>query len=166
MMNGQLMELWGNWLSNALRGQNQIDLMKSWWSLGFRDWSNLAGPYAMMWGVPSTLRAEAHSLNSWHQLWEAFLKMQELCMQWAQMVPRHKYDNLSKRAEELEGKIREQAKTIDRLRNLLNQAGSDNNIVVSQLQDLIGQQSEQFKQMTQSVSDYIKSSAEKVASKK
>ena len=81
------------------------------------------------------------------------------------MVPKTKFDALSDHAEELESKIQEQAKTIDRLRSLLSQTGGENNVVVDQLQDLIGQQSDQFKQLTQSVSDYIKSSAKKASPK-
>ena len=165
-MNGQLVELWGRWVTNALRGQNQADMLSGLWMRGFQDWSALGGPYALLWRIPSARQTETYSLDGWQQLWEAFFKMQQLCMQWMQVVPQHKYDELSKRAEDLESKIREQAKTIDRLRNLLNEAGSENNIVVNQLQELIGQQSQQFKQMTQSVTDYIKSSAEKVTSKK
>jgi predicted nuclease with TOPRIM domain len=81
-------------------------------------------------------------------------------------VPQQKYGQLEKHAEELEAKLQEQARTIDRLRNLLNTSGGENNEVVEQLQELIGQQSEQFKQMTQNVSEYIKSSAQKVSAKK
>jgi len=162
-MNGQFMEMWGHWLTNALRGQNQIDMMSGWWMRGLQDWSRMGGSYSMLWGIPSTRHS---GFDGWHQLLDALFKMQQLCMQWSQMVPQRKYDQLSKHAEELEGKIREQAITIDRMRTLLSEAGSENNIVVAQLQDLIGQQSEQFKQMTQSVGDYIKSSAQKVSAKK
>jgi len=165
-MNGQFMELWGRWLSNALRSQNQVDMMRGWWLRGLQDWSTMGGSYSMLWGVPISRQHDASVFDGWHQLWDALFKMQQLYMQWSQMVPQHKYDELSKHAEDLDGKIREQAKTIDRLRKLLNEAGSENNIVVAQLQELIGQQSQQFKQMTQNVSDYIKSGTENVSAKK
>ncbi len=167
-MNGQFMELWGHWLTNALRGQNQVDMMHGWWLRGLQDWSASAfgGSDAMLWGIPSTQRSQSSAFDGLHQLWDALFKMQQLYLQWAQVVPRHKYDRLAEHAEELEEKIREQAKTIDRLRKMLRETGSENNVVVAQLQDLIGQQSQQFKQMTQSVSDYIKSSAQKVTDKK
>lgn len=167
-MNGQLMELWGHWLANTMRGQNQVDMMRGWWLRGLQDWSSSAfgGPNAMLWGIPFTQQPQSSAFEGWHQLWDALFKMQQLCLQWAQVVPRHKYDQLAEHAQELEEKITEQAKTIDRLRKMLRETGSENNVVVSQLQELIGQQSQQFKQMTQSVSDYIKSSAEKVTKKK
>lgn len=165
-MNGQFMELWGNWLTNALRSQNHLDMMGGWWLRSIRDWSSLGRPYTMLWGIPSTQPYESGALDGWQQVWKSLSGIQQLYMQWVQVVPQHKYDQLEKRAEELEAKIREQAKTIDRLRNLLSKAGGENDIVIAQLQDLIGQQSEQFKQMTQSVSEYIKSSTRKASVKK
>jgi uncharacterized coiled-coil protein SlyX len=82
------------------------------------------------------------------------------------MVSREKYDALSDRAQALEDKVKEQAQTIDRLRHLLSQTGGENNVVVTQLQDLIGQQSQQFKQLTQSVGEYLKGSATNISTKK
>jgi uncharacterized coiled-coil protein SlyX len=92
--------------------------------------------------------------------------MQQSMQQWMGMVSKGDYEALSDRAEELENKVQEQARTIERLQNLLSQTGGENNVVVTQLQDLIGQQSRQFKQLTQSVGDYLKSSTEKVSAKK
>ncbi len=165
-MNGQLMELWGHWLANAFRSQNQVDMMQGWWLRVLQDWSAFDGSNSMFWGVPSTQRQTSAAFDGWHQLWDAVFKMQQLYLQWMQMVPQKKYDQLAEHAQELESKVREQAKTIDRLRDMLRETGGENNVVVAQLQELIGQQSQQFKQMTQSVSDYIKSSAQKVSAKK
>lgn len=165
-MNGQVVELWGRWLTEALRGQNQVDVISRWWLRGWQEWSPLGRSYGMLLGIPAFSRSEASAFDVWQQVWDGLFKMHQLLLQWTQVVPQHKYDQLSKRAEELEGKLRDQAKTIDRLRRLLSETGDENNVVVAQLQDLIGQQSQQFKQMTQSVTDYIKSSTQKVSQKK
>ncbi len=55
-MNGQLMELWGHWLANAFRSQNQVDMMQGWWLRVLQDWSAFDGSNSMFWGVPSTQR--------------------------------------------------------------------------------------------------------------
>ena len=165
-MNGQLLELWGRWLTNALHGQNQMDMMRAWWLRGMQDLSPFAKPYTMLWGLPYARHSEVLTGDGLRQVWESIFQLQQLYMTWMQMVPQHKYDQVLQHAEELEGTIREQSKAIDRLQNLLNETGGENNVVVSQLQELIGQQSDQFKQMTQNVSDYIKSSAQKVTQKK
>lgn len=105
-------------------------------------------------------------IDSLQQVWEPLLKMQQNSMQWMGMVPKGDYEALSVRSVELENKVQEQARTIERLQNLLSQTGGENNVVVTQLQDLIGQQSKQFKQLTQSVGDYLKSSTKNVSVKK
>ncbi|MEJ2153960.1 MAG: hypothetical protein P8X96_01340 [Desulfobacteraceae bacterium] len=167
-MNGQLIELWGRWMTNMMRNQNYLDIMGGWWLRGMRDMSTIGQPYTMLWGMPPARQEQYGTFDGWLKIWESLSGFQQLIMQWAQMVPQHKYGQLERRAEELEAKLREQAKTIDRLRNLLRKSkpGGENNVMITQLEELIGQQSEQFKQMTQSVSDYLKSSAEKVSAKK
>ena len=165
-MNEQLIEMWGRWMTQTLRSQNYLDIMNGWWFRSMKDISSLGQPYASLWGAAPTLRNASDPFDGWQQVWHSVSMMQQMMMQWVQMVPRHKYGQLEKHAQELETKVREQARTIDHLRNLLNKSVGENNVVVTQLQELIGQQSEQFKQMTQNVSEYLKSSAEKVSAKK
>jgi uncharacterized coiled-coil protein SlyX len=165
-MNGQLIEMWGRWMTQTLRSQNYLDIMNGWWFRNMKDMSSFGQPYASLWGAASTRWNEPGPFDGWQQVWQSLSMMQQMMMQWVQMVPQQKYGQLEKHAEELEAKLQEQARTIDRLRNLLNKSGGENSEVVEQLQELIGQQSEQFKQMTQNVSEYIKSSAQKVSAKK
>lgn len=167
-MNGQLIELWGRWMTNTMRSQNYLEIMSGWWLRSMRDMSATGQPYTMLLGVSPARRDESGVFDVWLQMWKSLSGIQELYMQWGQMVPQYKYGQLEKRAEELETKLREQAKTIDRLRTVLskNKSGDENNIVMAQFEELIGQQSEQFKQMTENVSEYLKSSADKVSAKK
>lgn len=160
-MDGQLMELWGRWMTAALQGQNQMETMSGWWSRGMQNISPLNNPYSMS----STAATVPNLLDGMQQAWEPLLKMQQNSMQLMGMVPKGDYEALSNRTEDLENKIQEQARTIERLQNLLSQTGGENNVVVNQLQDLIGQQGQQFKQLTQSVGDYLKSSTKKVSAK-
>jgi hypothetical protein len=164
-MDGPLLELWGHWLKTALQGQNQMDMMSGWWIRSMKNMSS----FSKLYSVTPTASAAPSLLDSIQQAWEPLVTMQQnsmQSMQWMGMVPKGDYEVLSVRAEELENKVQEQARTIERLQNLLSQTGGENNVVVNQLQDLIGQQSKQFKQLTQSVGDYLKSSTEGVSAKK
>jgi uncharacterized coiled-coil protein SlyX len=160
MDGGQWMELWGRWMTAVLQGQNQMDMMSGGWGWlrSMKHLSTRNNPYAM----PFTSSAAPQFSDSIQHAWEALLKMQQNSIQWMGMVPKGDYQTLTDRAEELEKKVQEQARTIERLQNLLSQTGGENNVVVTQLQDLIGQQSRQFKQLTQSVGDYLKSSTKNV----
>ena len=150
-MNGQLIEIWGRWVMSGLQGHSQMDIMRQWWFGSLKGLSS--------WGSPPRISTASNMLDGWQQAWEPIFKLQMLSMGMMGMVSREKYEALSDRAQALEEKVKEQAQTIDRLRHLLSQTGGENNVVVTQLQDLIGQQSKQFKQLTQSVGEYIKSSA-------
>lgn len=165
-MNGQLMELWGRWMTAAFQRQNQLDMINGWWLRSLQGMSLLNKPYSMPCAMASTTNTTNKMFDGLQQIWEPIFKMQQLSRQWMAMVPKEKYEALSDRAAELENKVEEQARTIERLQKLLNQTGGENNVVVTQLQDLIGQQSKQFKQLTQSVSEYIKSSTDKISAKK
>lgn len=165
-MNGQLMELWGRWLTAAFQGRNQLDLVNRWWLRSMQGLSLFNEPYSMPCAMPSKTNITNNIFDGLQQIWEPIFKMHQLTQQWMAMVPKEKYEALSDRAAQLEDKIEEQARTIERLQRLLNQTGGENNVVVTQLQDLIGQQSKQFKQLTQSVGEYIKSSADKISVKK
>jgi len=165
-MNGKIWELWGDWFNTALKGQNQMDMLNGWWLNSVGNMSLFDGRYAALWGLPVKCNPASVMVGDWIQAWEPIFKLQQLSFQWMGMVPKKKYDALSDRVDELEGQIQEQTRTIERLRHLLSTSGSEGNAVVAQLQDLIGQQSQQFKQLSTSVTDYIKSGSEKANPKK
>ncbi|MGD8834476.1 MAG: hypothetical protein PVI54_00455 [Desulfobacteraceae bacterium] len=157
-MNGELIEIWGRWVMAGLQGHSQMDMMRQWWFGGLKGLPS--------WGRPAQIDTAANMLDGWQQVWEPIFKLHMLSLGMMGMVSREKYDALSDRAQALEDKVKEQAQTIDRLRHLLSQTGGENNVVVTQLQDLIGQQSQQFKQLTQSVGEYLKGSATNISTKK
>jgi hypothetical protein len=164
-MNGQLLDLWGRWMTAALQGTHQMDLMTGWWQRSVQSMSPSKQIDASPWLQPMNAICNTNMLNGLQQVWEPLFSMQKLTLQLIGMVPREKYTALAEHAEDLERKVQEQARTIDRLQELLRQTGSENNVVVAQLQDLIEQQSKQFKQLTKSVGSYIKDSAKELSQK-
>ena len=165
-MNGQLLEIWGRLLAAGLQGQNQMDQMREWWLYGLKGLSSFNPSHPSSWGGATNLNAGPNLVDGWQQVWEPILKLQMSCLGLMGMVSYDKYKAMSDRAKALEDKVKEQAKTIERLRNLLSQTGGENNVAVTQLQDLIGQQSQQFKQLTQSFGEYLKSNTPNISTKK
>lgn len=165
-MNGELMQLWGRWINNALAGQSQMDMLNQWWLRSIESMTSLNRQYLLPWNLQGIPQKQTEFSDGWKIAWEPLFLMQRLSMQWMGMVPRKKYDALTERVEELEHQVQEQAGTIDRLRGVISKSGAENDAVVAQFQDLIGQQSKQFKQLTDSFQAYVNSSSEKVTSKK
>ena len=76
------------------------------------------------------------------------------------------YDEQSETISRLEQELAEQARTIEKLQHLVHQSGPGNDELIHQFQGLINEQSRQFKQLTASVGEFIKASAEKAGSQK
>ena len=75
------------------------------------------------------------------------------------MAPYDQWAAQSKKIEMLEEQVQEHAQAIKKLQHLINRSGTGSNELTDQFQKLIDQQSQQFKQLTTSVGEYIKSSA-------
>jgi uncharacterized coiled-coil protein SlyX len=165
-MNAELMHLWGSWMNNALAGRSQLDMLSQWWLQGMESMTSLNRQYLQPWNFQGAGQRSTEFSDGWQIAWEPLLMMQRLSMQWMGMVPKKKYDALSERVEELEYQVQEQAGTIDRLRGVISKSGAKNDAVVAQFQDLIGQQSKQFKQLTDSFQSYIINGGSKKATSK
>ncbi len=165
-MNGQLMEYWGRTMLAALQGQNQMDQMTTWFQRACQDMTRLNSSLLQLWGMPAALPRQTDFQLQWERAWEPFLRMQQLSLQWIGMVPPAEYAAQTKKIEQLEEQVQEQARTIQNLQNLMNKSGGGNNEMIDQFQKLIDQQSRQFQQLTTSVGEYIKRSAEKAGTKK
>ena len=162
-MNGQLMEFWGRTMRAALQGQNQMDMMSTWFQRACQDMTRLNSSFLQLWGLPAAPSPQSDLLRQWEQAWEPLFRMQQLSLQWVGMVSPSEYAAQSKKIAQLEEQVKEQARTIQNLQTLMNKPGGGNNELINQFQKLIDQQSRQFQQLTSSVGEYVKSSAEKVS---
>jgi len=160
-MNGQLMEYWGRTMLAALQGQNQMDQMTTWLQRAFQDMTRLNSSFLQLWGMPAAQPPQVDFQHQWNRAWEPLLRLQQLSLQWMGMVSPGEYAAQSKKIAQLEEQVQEQARTIQSLQNLMNKSGGGNNEMIDQFQKLIDQQSRQFQQLTTSVGEYIKRSAEK-----
>jgi hypothetical protein len=165
-MNGQLMEYWGRTMLAALQGQNQMDQMTTWFQHACQDMTRLNSSFLQLWGMPAAQPPQSDFQHQWERAWEPFLRMQQLSLQWIGMVSPNEYAAQTKKIAQLEEQVQEQARTIQNLQNLMNKSGGGNSALINQFQKLIDQQSLQFQQLTSSVGEFIKVSAEKAGKTK
>jgi uncharacterized coiled-coil protein SlyX len=160
-MNGQLMELWGRTLMTAMQGPNQMDMMSGWFQRTFQEFSRMNSSLFQMWHLPVACAPQSQGPVNWEQVWEPLLRMQELSMRWMGMVPQKDYEAQSQKISDLEEQVKEQARTIEKLQHLVSQSGSGHDQLVHQFQGLIDQQGRQFKQLTTSVGEFLRSGSGK-----
>ena len=158
-MNGQLMELWGRSILAAFQGQGQMDMITSWFQRACQDMTRMNSTFFQFWGMPAMPSPQAELEKQWEQAWAPLLQFQQLSLRWIGMAPYHEWADQSKKIEILEEQVQGHAEAIQRLQHLINRSGTGNSELTDQFQKLIDQQSRQFKQLTTSVGEYIKNSA-------
>lgn len=164
-MNGQLMELWGRTILAAFQGQTQMDMMTSWFQRACQDVTRMNEKFLQLLGMPVTPSPYSKLTNQWEQIWAPLLQFQQFSLRWIGMAPYDEWVAQSKKIERLEEQVQEHAHSIQKLQLLISRSGTGNNQLIDQFQKLIDQQSQQFKQLTTSVGEYIKSSAKKATRK-
>jgi hypothetical protein len=164
-MNGQMMELWGRTMLAAFQGQSQMDLMTSWFQRACQDVTRMNSTFLQSLGVPAAPAPRSELANQWEQVWAPFLQFQQLSLRWIGMAPYDEWAAQSKKIEALEEQVKEHAHVLQKLQNLVSRSGTGNNALLDQFQKLIDQQSQQFKQLTTSVGEYMKSGANKAIRK-
>jgi uncharacterized coiled-coil protein SlyX len=165
-MNGNLMELWGRTMLAAFQGQSQMDMMTSWFHRACQDMTRMNATFFQFLGLPAASSPQDEVTNQWEKAWAPLLQFQQLSLRWIGMAPYDQLATQSKKIETLEEQVKEHAQAIKKLQHLISRSGPGNNELTDQFQKLIDQQSRQFKQLTTSVGEYIKSSASDAISKK
>ena len=121
--------------------------------------------YLQIFGMPATPSRQTELTNQWEQAWAPLLQFQQLSLQWIGMAPYNEWAAQSKKIEMLEKQVQEHDQAITKLQHLISRSASGNNELTDQFQKLIDQQSRQYKQLTTSLGEYIKSSASKAIRK-
>lgn len=165
-MNGNLMELWGRTMLAAFQCPGQMDMITSWFQRAFQDVTLLNARFFQFFGMPAAPSPQAEPTHQWEQAWAPLLKFQQLSLRWIGMAPYDEWATQAKKIEMLEEQVQEHAQAIKKLQHLIGRSGMGNSELTDQFQKLIDQQSRQFKQLTTSVGEYIKSSASSNAIRK
>ena len=158
-MNGQLMELWGRTMLAAFQGQSQMDMMTSWFQRACQDMTRMNAKFFELLGLPAAPSPKSELANQWEQALAPLFQFQQLSLRWIGMAPYDEWAAQSKKIEMLEEQVQENTNALKKIQHLISSSGTGNNELMDQFQRLIDQQSQQFKQLTTSVGEYIKSSA-------
>lgn len=165
-MNGQLMEYWGRTMLMALQGQKQTDSLANLFQRAYQNLTRLNANMFQIWELPAPATPPDDLRNCNQQICDAFMRMQQLSLQWIGMFSNIGNEAQVKKIAQLEKQVEEQARTIEHLQSLMGRSETGNSEIVSQFQKLIEQQSRQFQQLTASVGEYLKSGASKTEAPK
>ncbi len=143
-MNRHFLEFWGKVLLQAAKSQKQLEDLAMWYHqglLGFQDYTQL---FKTTYGLDDVAEDNPDYLSLWKKAEEEFRNSFKDYLNLLGMVPREEYNALTKRCEDLEGKIAEQEETIKYLRLLAEEKGMGLEATTLEFQKLIKKQGEQF----------------------
>ena len=149
-MDRQFLELWGNLLINASKGQKQIEDLTTWINHGFKGTSNSTSAFRKIYGLdnPSNNKAEDY-LKEWNKASKACEKSFNEYLSLIGAVSSEDYSALLKEHQSLKKKVSVQEETISHLRNLLAENGIDHgqDDTVTAFRKIFDRQTKQFQKL-------------------
>ena len=150
-MNRQFYEFWGNFFSNAARGQQQLDEMTAWMKQGFQGLEEFSELFRRSYGLKTPYPGNAGESATWQQAIDSFQKsVTQFAAQWG-WVSQTDHQQVLERCAALETTVRDQQATIAQLRGLLAREGLGYTELMAHFEKSFKDQSEQFKAIMRSL---------------
>ena len=151
-MDKQFLEFWGNFLLSAAKGQRQLDEFSRWMSQGMSGLRGLTDMFRQFYGLGNEGPGDD---VDWKTARNSFEKAYRAYLDTLGVVPKSDYMALKKQLEALQKKAQDQEAALRKLRFELSESRMAQGDVVRGFQELIQVQSEQFQELTDSVSRFF-----------
>jgi hypothetical protein len=155
-MDSHFLEFWGNYLTNAAKGQKQLEDMAGWMGQGLRGFEYLTTLFRKTYGLDRIPEDSPDYLKTWKKAEQDFRTSFKDYLSYFGVVPGEEHLALVKKYEELKEKAAAQEETIRHLRLLLSQKMVDQGEAFKGFQDVAKEQAAQFQDMMNSLSKAFK----------
>ncbi|MCG6906988.1 MAG: hypothetical protein LJE63_10220 [Desulfobacteraceae bacterium] len=153
-MDRHFLEFWGNFLINAAKGQQQFDELTQWMHQGFKGFEELTALFRKAYGLEKPESTPEYQ-QTWHKATGEFRESLNTYLSLLGVIPLSEHLALVEKYEALKKENADQLKTIQRLRDLLQQ-DSGQTAVVENFKELVSRQNEQFQKLMDSFGSYAK----------
>jgi hypothetical protein len=153
LVDRHFLEFWGNFLINVAKGQKQMEDMVKWMTQGLQGFEDLSTMFRRFYGLDKLSESAPDYVKTWEKAARDFRKSFQDYLNLFGVVPKHEHLELVKKYEALNGKLVEQEKRIKQLRMMLEEKGADLGEIVRGYQDLIKQQTDQFRKLMEGLGD-------------
>ena len=160
-MNKAFLEFWGNLFIQASKGQQRLEETSKWMQQGFSGYDEFSKLFHKFYGLDEMTKSSPDYNALWESATESFKTQWSEYLDLMDVVPKRKYAELSEKYEKLELKAKEQKKTIERLRGLLYQKASNGDKTMTAFQELIENQSKEFKDLADSFESFLNRKSKK-----
>ena len=149
-MDSHFLEFWGNYLTNAAKGQKQLEDMAEWMGQGLRGFEYLTTLFRKSYGLDELEVDTPEYLKTWKKAEQDFRMGFKEYLGFFGVVPKDEYLALVKKCEELEQEAAAREETIKHLRQLLSQKMMDQGEAFKGFQDVAKEQAAQFQELMNS----------------
>jgi hypothetical protein len=149
------LELWGNLLINASRGQKQAEELSQWIRQGLKGFEELKATFTKYYGLNGLDQESPAYEKAWQKAVHDFQMSFKDYLDLMGVVSKDEHLNLMQKYEDLKKKAAEQEETIKHLRMLLDEKGIAEGAVPKGFQDLIKKQSEQFQDLVKGFGHFL-----------
>ena len=154
-MDRHFLELWGNLLINAAKGQKQIEELTQWINQGLKGSEELSAIFRKFYGLnslneesPDFLKASKNAADDFQKSLKGYLDLMGVVRKDEHLKLVGKYEDLKKKAAD-------QEETIKHLRMLLDEKGIAQGEVPKGFQDLIKKQTDQFQDLMKGFGHFL-----------
>ncbi|MBE9569307.1 MAG: hypothetical protein IMF11_01660 [Proteobacteria bacterium] len=161
-MDKQFLEFWGNFMINSAKGQKQLEDMTKWMSQGLSGFDEMTAMFGKFYGLDKLGKDTPAYLKTWEKATEDFQKSFKEYLSLMGVVPKDEHLTLIKKYEDLKKRVADQEETIKHLRMLQDEKwAADQGEVIKGFQNVVKNQSEQFQELTESISRFFQTEAPK-----
>jgi hypothetical protein len=146
-MDKNFLEMWGTFLINMAKGQQQMDDMAKWMSGGMTGVPEMTEMFKRFYGLSGSAEKTPDYTEAWKTASEQFQKAFRDHLRSMGMVPKDEHLKIVKKYEALKEKLAESEETVAHLRMLLNERNMDQGEVMRHFQGLMDSQSDQFSEL-------------------
>ncbi|MBL7202773.1 MAG: hypothetical protein ISS63_00395 [Desulfobacteraceae bacterium] len=146
-MDRHFLELWGNLLINAAKGQKQIEELTQLLHQGKKGFEGQNATFRKFYGLNSLTEESPDYPKAWQNAADDFQKSLKEYLNLMGVVRKDEHLKLVGKYEDLKKKAADQEETIKHLRMLLDEKGIAQGEVPKGFQDLIRKQTDQFQDL-------------------
>jgi len=146
-MDRHFLELWGNLLINAAKGQKQAEELAQWIGQGLKGFEGPSAKFRKYYGLNGLDQESPDYPKAWEKAVHDFQKSLKDYLNLMGVVSKDEHLTLVRKYEDLKKKAADQEETIKHLRMLLDEKGVAQGEVPKGFQDLIKKQTDQFQDL-------------------
>ena len=155
MVDRHFLELWGNLLINAAKGQKQIEELTQLLHQGIKGFEGQNATFRKFYGLNSLNEESPDFLKASKNAADDFQKSLKEYLDLMGVVRKDEHLKLVGKYEDLKKKAADQEETIKHLRMLLDEKGIDQAGTLRGVQDLIKKQTDQFQDLMKGFGHFL-----------